>query len=401
MSFGGPGFGQTLQDAILAARQQGAILVAAAGNESTRLAYYPAASEGVISVSAVDLNLRKAPYSNFGPTIDVAAPGGDTSAYLTPDEYPDGVLSTFGNDDGEYLYRFYQGTSMAASHVSGVFALMLAANPNLTPTDIDQLLAGTHPDTTIRITQDLGQPGRDEIYGEGLIDAAQAVVAARVVPGGGGTTPFGSILAVSTNLLNFENFLDKLAFKVTNAGIGTLQVTGITDSAPWLTVSQTSGTAPITIETIVDRTGLADGDRTATIQIVTDATQGPRTASIAVEMRVGGKSTGSVGRVFVLVLDDHSSETVAQAETDASQGYAFTTPRVAPGTYQIVAGTDLDDDGSICDLEDACGFSPEPVTVLPGQDTPAIDFVVTTIASPQSVSSGPPEPAKAPFPRIR
>jgi len=401
MSFGGPAFSQTVQDAVLDARAEGAILVAAAGNESTRLASYPASLDGVISVSAVNLNLQKATYSNFGSFVDVAAPGGDTSADLNGDDFGDGVLSTLGNEQGEFFYRFYQGTSMAAPHVAGLLALMLSVNPDLTPTDIDQLLAGTHPDTTARITQDLGAAGRDDIYGHGLIDAAQAVVAARAIPGGGGTPPSGSILAVSTSLLNFENFLDKLSFKITNAGIETLHVTGITDDAPWLTLSPTSGTAPLTVEVTVDRTGLTDGDRTATIQVASDATQGTQTATLLVEMRVGGKTMGDVGEVFVLLLKDTSSDTVAQTETDATQGYTFATPRVAPGKYQIVAGTDLDNDGFICDIEDACGFSPGLFTVRSGQDTPNIDFVLGTIVSPQGVSSSPSGLGSKRYGRIR
>lgn len=403
MSFGGPGFSQTVQDAVLAARQEGAILVAAAGNESTRLAYYPASLNGVISVSAVDLNLHKAPYSNFGPSIDVAAPGGDASVDLNGDDFGDGVLSTLGDDNGDLFYRIYQGTSMATPHVAGVVALMLAINPNLTVTDIDHLLAGTHPETTVRITQDLGQSGWDEIYGHGLIDAAQAVVAAQSIPGGGGSAPSGSILAVSTSLLNFDNFLDKLSFKITNAGIETLHVNSIsiTDSAPWLTLSLSSGTAPLAVEAAVDRTGLVEGERTATIQVNSDATQGTQAATIRVEMRVGGKTMGDVGNVFVLVLKPTSSNAVAQVETDATLGYAFTTPDIAPGKYQIVAGTDLDDDGDICDIEDACGFSPDLVPVAPGQDTPDIDFVLSTLASPQGVSADSDAQERKTFRRIR
>jgi serine protease len=401
MSFGGPGFSQTVQDAVQDARAEGAILVAAAGNESTRLAYYPASLDGVISVSAVDLNLQKPTYSNFGSFVDVAAPGGDMSADLNGDGFGDGVLSTLGNDQREFFYRFYQGTSMAAPHVAGVLALMLAVNPNLTPTDIDQLLAGTHPDTTVRITQDLGAAGRDDIYGHGLIDAAQAVVAARSIPGGGGTPPSGSILAVSTNLLNFENFLDKLSFKITNAGIETLRVTGITDDASWLTLSPSSGTAPLTVEATVDRAGLSEGARTATIQVASNATQGTQSATLRVEMRVGGKAMGDVGEVFVLLLKPESSDTVAQTETDATQEYTFAMPPVAPGKYQIVAGTDLDDDGFICDIEDACGFSAGTFAVRSGQDTPDIDFVLTTIVSPQGLSAGSDFPEEKRFRRIR
>jgi serine protease len=350
----------------------------------------------VISVAAVDQNLRRAPYSNFGPTVDVAAPGGDTDA-----DFGDGVLSTSGNDSGEFLYAFYQGTSVATPHVAGVLALMLAVNPNLTPTDIDQLLAGTHPDTAVRITQDLGADGRDDIYGHGLIDAAQAVVAARSIPGGGGTHPSGSILSVSTSLLNFENFLEKLSFKITNAGIEKLRVTSITDDASWLTLSPSSGTAPLIVEATVDRAGLSEGEWTATIQVSSNATQGTQSATLLVEMRVGGKTMGDVGEVFVLLLKPSSSDTVVQTETDATQGYTFATPPVAPGKYQIVAGTDLDDDGFICDIEDACGFSPGLLTVRSGQDTPDIDFVLRTIVTPQGALSSPSGLGSTRYGRIR
>lgn len=401
MSFGGFGFGQTLQDAVLDARSEGAILVASAGNGSTRRSTYPAALEGVISVSAVDLNLQKATYSNFGSTVDVAAPGGDTSVDLNGDDFGDGILSTLGNDDGDFFYRFYQGTSMAAPHVAGVLALMLAVNPNLTPLDIDHLLAGTHSGTTVRITQDLGPAGWDDVYGHGLIDAAQAVVAAQSTPGGAGTPPSGSILAVSTTLLNFENFLDRLSFKITNAGIGTLSVTGVTGNAPWLTLSPASGTAPLKVQATVDRTGLTEGERTATIRVNADATQGARSASVQVEMRVGGKTMGDVGEVFVLLLEPASSDPVAQTETDATQDYSFRTPPVKPGKYEIIAGTDLDDDGFICDIEDACGLTSEPVTIRSGQETSGIDFVLSTIASPQTLSEASRTLGRTRFRRLR
>ena len=388
MSLGGPGISQTMQDAITAARAQGVIVVAAAGNENTNTPSSPAALNGVISVSAVDLNSQKAPYSNFGPTIDVAAPGGNTAADLNGDGFPDGILSTLGDDGGDFFFRFYQGTSMASPHVAGVLALMLAVNPNLTPSDIDQLLAGTHPATTQRITRDLGLPGRDDLYGHGLIDAALAVQAAKAVPGGGSQpTPTGSILTVSTSLLDFSNFIDTLQIDIKNAGIGTLNITEITDDADWLTVTPASGTAPLTVNAVVDRSGLADGDYTATITITSDASQGDTTATIQVKMKVGGPTVGNVGTVFVLVVNQETFETVTEAQTTLAQIYAFTLPETPAGTYVIVAGTDRDDDGTICDIEDACGFFPEPVTVTAGQDRPNVDFLIGELVSPQNATS--------------
>lgn len=384
MSLGGPGYTQTVQDAISAARTQGVIVVAAAGNENVSTLSYPASYTGVISVAAVDMNAQKAPYSNYGTAIDVAAPGGNAIADLNGDGYQDGVLSTAGNDAGSLFYRFEQGTSMAAPHVAGVIGLMLSVNPNLTPTDMDQLLAGTHPDTTRRITWDLGTTGRDDLYGHGLLDAAQAVIAAQEVPGGSGTAPAGSILAVSTTELDFDNFLDTIPVTVSNAGVGTLTITSITDDASWLTIAPSSGTAPLTSLVTVNRAGLAAGTYTASITVNSNATLGNQSATINVQIAVGGATTGNVGTVYVLALDVTTLDTIDEVQTTAAQGYAFSTASIAPGTYLMIAGTDRDNDDLICDIEDACGFYPALVTITAGQDTPDVTFVVGELSSPQS-----------------
>ena len=405
LSLGSQGRSQTQQDAILAARNQGVIVVAAAGNDNISAFFSPASLDGVISVAAVDLNSAKAPYSNFGSGIDVAAPGGNINADLNGDRRPDGVLSTLGAESPNmplaFTYQFYNGTSMAAPHVAGVIALMLAVNPNLTPTDIDQLLAGTHPRTTRRMTRDLGVPGRDDIFGHGLIDAAAAVAAAREIPGGQGPTPGGSILAVSTGALNFDNFLNALAFEISNAGSGTLAITSITANVPWLTLTPTSGTAPLRVTATADRAGLTPGAYRATITVASNATQGTPTATLNVDLIVGGNTQGNVGTVFILVLNMNTLGTVAQAEATAAQNYNFTTPTLPPGTYFVVAGTDRDDDNFICDIEDACGVFPDPVTVVAGQELRGVDFVVGNLIEPQSAPTALVQGAHDRFKRLR
>lgn len=185
MSLGGAGSSQTMAEAVAAARRNGVILVAAAGNDNVGTPFYPAGYPEVVCVSAVGPTAQKAPYSNYGDWVRVAGPGGAGNVDANGDGIPDGVLSTVGAGG----YSYYSGTSMAAPHVSGILALMLAVNPRLTPDDVDLLFAGSHPETPLPLVRDLGIPGWDRNFGYGLIDAPSALRAAGAVIGGAATAP--------------------------------------------------------------------------------------------------------------------------------------------------------------------------------------------------------------------
>jgi serine protease len=387
MSLGGAGISEVEQEAVTAARGAGTVVIAAAGNDSSSGEYSPAGLDGVISVSAVGATGMKTSYSNYGATVDVAAPGGEFWD-ADSDDNLDMILSTLGNDAGIYFYNYYQGTSMASPHMAGVVALMLAVNPALTPDDIDLLLAGSHPDTSTRITRDLGRSGRDDYYGHGLIDAAAAVLAASEVAGGGGPgpAPEGSKLSVFPRLLDFRNFLQELPLDVSNSGSGSLNITSVASDASWLEATPTSGVAPLTIDVSVDRSGLADGTYSGTIQIQTDATDGDLTEIVNVAMTVGGLSSGDVGQTIVRLLDENGLQVLVEVVTDASQDYSYTFPAVGPGTYVVTAGTDRDGDTVICDIEDACGIAPTKVDVnAAGDDVTGVDIVVTSGSSEQTL----------------
>src|SRR5205814_8242700 len=91
MSFGGYSFSQSLADACKAAHDAGVLLVAAAGNSGSPDPLYPAANPGVISVMATNFLKERAPYSNTGNTVDIAAPGGDSYDDANGDGYGDGI----------------------------------------------------------------------------------------------------------------------------------------------------------------------------------------------------------------------------------------------------------------------------------------------------------------------
>ena len=154
----------------------GAILIAAAGNDGTDAGtVFPANCSNVIAVGATGPADTRAPYSNYGSVIDIMAPGGDTSTTLTIEgrTVPAGVLSTTLNSVGEPDYAFFQGTSMAAPHVAGLAALMLAADPSLTPELVRSRLRESARGLDAAAC---GRPSSADC-GAGLIDAAAALVA--------------------------------------------------------------------------------------------------------------------------------------------------------------------------------------------------------------------------------
>ncbi|MHC4644700.1 MAG: S8 family peptidase [Planctomycetota bacterium] len=170
MSLGGAGDSTTLRNAVAYAYNHGVTIICAAGNEylEGNPPSYPAAyDEYCIAVGASTLGGTRAYYSNTGSYLDLAAPGGDLSDDLNADGYGDGILQqTFGVNPKDWGYFFYQGTSMAAPHVSGVAAL-LASTGVTDPDAIREALQNT--------ARDLGPAGWDQQFGWGLVDAYAAL----------------------------------------------------------------------------------------------------------------------------------------------------------------------------------------------------------------------------------
>ncbi len=364
MSLGGPGASQAIREAVEDALAAGVTIVAAAGNDNTDDPSFPASFPGVISVGATDLSGGKADYSNFGSRIDVVAPGGDTDEDSNDDGFDDGVLSTLWSYIfDEPRYDFYQGTSMASPHVAGIASLVLAVNPGLTPQQLRRLLQET--------AIDLGDAGRDNTFGFGLVNAVSALQEA------GADTPQTPVLLLSTEFLNFGLGLSQLTVTISNGGGGNLSVdppsVQVDQGQGWLSAALGSGG----LLAAVNRTGLPEGIFTGRIHLTSNGGD----ATVEVRMQVGAAQEVS-DTIFVLALDPVTFETIEGESTESDSNFQYRISPLPSGEYIIVAGTDRNDDGFICDQqEDLCGFfpvsnRPTPVQAEADQVTGGINFSV-------------------------
>jgi subtilisin family serine protease len=146
----------SFHEAIIRAYNAGVVIVAAAGNSGGAVSY-PAAYPEVIAVSATDQNNQIASWSSRGPEVDLAAPG----------------VSIYSTYKGQ-SYATLSGTSMATPHVTGAAALVidtkkcdLNSDNICTPAEVQQRLEQT--------ATDLGDPGKDNLYGAGLVNVYQAL----------------------------------------------------------------------------------------------------------------------------------------------------------------------------------------------------------------------------------
>ena len=153
VSLGGYSTAPMLEAAIGYAADNGALIVAAAGNDQAAQLAWPAADPRVVSVGAVDKAEQQVSFSNSGPQLQLTAPGyGVQSAWL----------------DGQRVY--FDGTSASAPIVSGAIAAVMSQNSSLTAAQAAELLGRTANDT--------GQPGADTAYGRGVLNLGTAMNAA-------------------------------------------------------------------------------------------------------------------------------------------------------------------------------------------------------------------------------
>ena len=148
-------FNQALSDAVRYATDRDVLMIAPAGHDASSTVAYPAVFEDCLAVSASTCRDEIASFSNFGPEVDLAAPG-------------EWIWSTTAN--GDYGYGDGGNSFLAAGHVAGVASLLRSYSPGISALDIRQILLQT--------ADDLGDPGVDQHFGAGRLNAQQALLAA-------------------------------------------------------------------------------------------------------------------------------------------------------------------------------------------------------------------------------
>ncbi|MBK6767095.1 MAG: S8 family serine peptidase [bacterium] len=158
MSFGDVVASPLLREVVQIAHSAGVVLTASAGNRVQNDIHYPSGFPEVIAVGATDSLDRKASFSNYGPSVDLFAPG-------------DYINSTIlGGECG--AWTFPSGTSYAAPIVAGVVGLMLTVNSSLLPDDVLNILQST--------AEDINRDGWDSTTANGRVNAARAVESAAI-----------------------------------------------------------------------------------------------------------------------------------------------------------------------------------------------------------------------------
>jgi len=225
------------------------------------------------------------------------------------------------------------------------------------------------------LTDDLGEPGRDDRYGYGLINAQKAVITATRLANGQGVDP-GPILVASASTLNFGSFSNNLSVTLQNVGTGSLTITGVSANAPWVTITPpptSSGLGEYRIN--INRSTLIDGAYQATLTFGSSANQ----VQVTLIMQVSSMgTTADAGLLYVIVVDENGDTVVrARLVTTTDGTYPFTINNVPAGQYRLFAGTDADDDAVLCDAGESCGALAtldSPTVIAVNEDLQDLDF---------------------------
>lgn len=337
MSLGG-GSSCGCQEVITKAYNKGVTIVASAGNSSNTTSSFPASCDNVISVGSTNSSESKAHYSQWNKHVDIAAPGGDTTQRWYSGTKRDGVYAWKDNDS----LAAWQGTSMAAPNAAGVIANIYAQNENANAKLIWQLLRKG------LITKDIGESGRDDYYGYGLVDFNKSMLNAN-------NYSLNSLKTTITfpKLIHAKKAAKK-TFKVRKVGTGQMAVTDITNSNSMVKIIKPSNSNGIGTYQLKINRGRALYDGYHYDEIVMTINNGVTTwkEKIDVEFLVGSIPIKNfqkpLGEVFIN-LQIANGLSISPAKL-LFNGSGQKNVMLEDAKYTVCVSTDLDYDGILCEF---------------------------------------------------
>lgn len=366
LSLGGPGESDALNEAVADAVSTGAIVVVAAGNNNIDASgFTPANAPAALTVAALGnvggdrTTPRKASYSNYGTTVDIAAPGGEQAEDVDRDGNPDGVLSTAGDS-----VVFYQGTSMAAPHIAGLAMLMKSLDPNITQDEAKAILRQT-ADTSVSCNQGCGA------------GMANAVRALRAMQGEDGTP-----LVVPTPAVTRIGRADKDA-RVVFENVGgsaaqlTLSVGGPDRERVKLSTSggRLGPDEKLVVDIDIERTGTDHGEATLTASY--DDGKAAEAQLIWTDEAINAATTVAVG---ALRIEGERFTVEREVFASRADGYRYKLFNLRPGDYLVIGLSDDDNDGEFEEHEGVGVFpslqESRILTVRAGERIQGTDFLV-------------------------
>ena len=304
MSLGGTGSCDVpMQAAITNARNRGAVVVVATGNESASAIDSPANCAGTIAVTAHTLEGDKATYANVGTGTTLSAPGGGNGSVVTGLGALIVSLSNSGTTSaGSDNYSGEAGTSMATPHVAGVAALMLSVNSSLTPDQIATVLqqsARPFPAGTYCATH-------TGVCGAGMLDAGAAVALAKGNPTVHASTSASTVVAnnavtlTATGNAGLVNTITSVQWAQTSGPSVSLTTAGPDSNGNYTATftPSTAGTYAFNV-TLTSNTGATATD-TANVTVTAAAASTGTTTPATTSSGGGGGAIGLGGAALLL-----------------------------------------------------------------------------------------------------
>jgi thermitase len=334
MSFNGVAGSSSVLSAAKYLKDRGGLSFVSAGNDNVDPGY--AQTSSMIIVAATTSSDDKASFSNFGDHVHLSAPGS-------------GIYST----NWGQTYASVSGTSFSAPIAGAVAALVMAANPGLSNTQVENILFST--------ATDLGSAGRDNYFGYGRINAAAAVAAAlkttSTAPTADTTKPSVAIAAplasstvsglvpVSVNATDNVG-VTKVELRVNGALLAA--DTAAPYSFSWDSKLAANGMSTL-VATAYDAAGNAASSSSVSVNVSNTTTVvGDMTPPVVViKNPLNGSRVGNTVKVSVSATDNGGSAALRQSlyingalvasTTGGSLSYGWNTRRIASGTYKVEA----------------------------------------------------------------